>query len=202
MNLSFREIVEILDIDAPIHFTPREQLDKTDYVFCRYMGNAERDAIMTGNYNPDTRYDDDDIGLHFPDISVDEYYELETVRNPVAIHSHICDISSKMVVPVSEFPVFFSVHCALHEYGHWIYFLNSGMSAYEFCMAETQVRKPYEKMAQDIYNIPDWAPHKTALAKKYEEIYSHFPSEAAANQYAMNHIVEAIAKIHSYLEGK
>jgi len=77
MEINYRQLVSILNIDAPIHFTPRDQLDKTNYVSCRFMGDDERDAILTGTHLPDGYYDSSDIGLYFPDIDVEEHYNLE-----------------------------------------------------------------------------------------------------------------------------
>ena len=37
MDIEFRELVAILKIDAPVHFTPKEMLNKKDYVYCKFM---------------------------------------------------------------------------------------------------------------------------------------------------------------------
>lgn len=200
MNLDFRKIVELLEIDAPVHFTPKSQLNKKDYVFCLFMGNEEKSAIKAGTHTLNGNYDTSDIGLHFPDIEIEEYYELESNRNPFAINSHIGKISNQMIVYPTEIPLLFALHCILHEYGHWIYFLSTGMSSYDYCEEEKKVRQPYEKMVNNIYKMPDCSLYKRIAAKKYEEeIYSQFPSEKSANQYAAEHILEAVTKIRNFL---
>lgn len=200
MNLDFRKIVELLEIDAPVHFTAKDKLNKKDYVFCRFMSKAEQEAIIEGKHSLDKTYDSSDLGLHFPDIKTDEYYELELKRNPVAITSHIKELSSQMIVYTNEIPLLFAVHCILHEYGHWIYFLGTGMSSYEYCESEKRIRQPYEKIAKEIYSMPDWHPYKLIAAEQYEEnIYSQFSSEKAANQYASEHIIDSMKKVREFL---
>jgi len=200
LSIDFRDIVKILDIDAPVHFTPKDKINKKNYVFCRFMGNDECAAIISGRHDPNASYDNCDIGLHFPDIDVEEYCALETIRNPVAISSYINNISNQMPVYLSEIEVLFAIHCVLHEYGHWLYFLSTGMTSFEYCEAEKKERQPYENTAKEIYDMPDWHPNKRILAEKYEkEIYSQFSSELAANQYALEHIMEAMVKVREFL---
>lgn len=115
-ELTFRNIVKLLAVDAPVHYTSKDELDKENHVFCRHMGNAEADAIRTGTYRPECHYDSDDVGLHFPDIKIIEYYPLERQRNPVAIESCLGRISCQMRVFPDEIPIVHSVYCVLHEY--------------------------------------------------------------------------------------
>lgn len=200
MDIDFREIVEILEIDAPVHFTPKDELDKNNYVFCRFMSNAERDAIIDGSYSADKQYDTNDIGLHFPDIKIDEYYKLESNRNPVAIDSRIGEISYQMKVYMPEIPLLFAVYCVLHEYGHWLYFLDSKMSPKDYCEAERRIRQPYIKYSDEIYRMPDDNPLKILAAKQYDEkIYSQFPSEKSADQYSAEHISKSMTRIRNFL---
>ena len=85
MEMNFRNLVEVLGIDAPVHFTTKDKLNKQNYVFCKFMGDNEMAAIIAGNHDPNVHYDDSDLGLHFPDLSLEEYYELEKARNPVGL---------------------------------------------------------------------------------------------------------------------
>ncbi len=200
MDISFKKIVELLEIDAPTHFTAKDKLDKENYVSCRIMGEVEKNSIIAGIHDPKCNYDSSDTGLHFPDISATEYYELETKRNSVAIKCRINDISNKMIVYLSEIPIVFATYCVLHEYGHWIYFLNTKMTPYEYCEAERKERAPYEKIAKELYEMPDNSPIKIALAEKFDrEIYSQFSSEKAANKYAFEHIADVISKVRNFL---
>lgn len=196
MDIKFRELVAILKIDAPVHFTPKEMLNKKDYVYCKFMGDEECAAITAGNHDPHREYNNSDIGLYFPDIGVEEYYESEQTRNPVGIQTHICEVSSQMIINIEDIPIVFAVHCVLHEYGHWIYFKETGLTSYEYCEQERKERLPHEKTAREIYKMPDWLPYKRYLAERYDkEIYSQFSSEQAANKYALAHIKDAIETV-------
>ena len=196
MDISFRDLVVLLKFNAPVHFTPKEKLNKQNYVFCKFMGDEESTAIIAGNHNPNVNYDNSDIGLYFPDLGLEEYYELEKSRNPIGISTHICEISSQMSINIEDIPIVFAVHCVLHEYGHWLYFNETGLSSYEYCEQEKKERQPYENTAREIYKMPDWDPYKRYLAERYDkEIYSKFSSEHAANKYALEHIEEAVRKV-------
>lgn len=61
MDVSFRDLVNLLGIKAPIHFTPKEKLNKQNYVFCKFMGDEESAAIIAGNHDPNTNYDSSDM---------------------------------------------------------------------------------------------------------------------------------------------
>lgn len=158
------------------------------------MGDEETAAIIAGNHDPDANYDNSDLGLHFPDLGLEEYYELEKARNPVGISTHICEISSQMNIKIEDIPIVFAVHCVLHEYGHWIYFKETGLTSYEYCEQEKKERQPYENTAREIYKMPNGDPYKRYLAGRYDkEIYSKFSSESAANKYALEHIQDALS---------
>lgn len=89
MAIGFMDIVRLLNIDAPVHFAPREKLDKQNYVSTRIMSDEERDAIFDHTHDISKNYNCAEVGLYFPDIEVDEYYSLECQRNPVAIEVEI-----------------------------------------------------------------------------------------------------------------
>ena len=200
MELNFKNLVDLLKIDAPVHFTPKEKMSRQNYVFCKFMGDEECVAIVAGNHNIDTYYDSSDLGLHFPDLGIEEYYELEKARNPVGIKTHICEVSSQICINIEDMPIVFAVHCILHEYGHWLYFKGTGLTPYEYCEQEKKERQPYENLSREIYNMPDWDPYKLYLAERYdEEIYSKFSSELAANKYAQDHIKDAMRIVFAKL---
>ena len=52
MEFNFRDLVDLLGIDAPVHFTPKDELNRQDYVFCKYMGEDECAAITAANRLP------------------------------------------------------------------------------------------------------------------------------------------------------
>lgn len=197
MDICFRDLVALLNVDAPVHFTPKDKLNKQNYVFYKFMGDEEFAAIIAGNHDPNANYDISDIGLHFPDLGLEEYYELEKARNPVGISTHIYEISSQIRINIEDIPIVFAVYCVLHEYGHWLHFKKSGLTSCEYYEQEKKERLPHENTAREIYKMADWDPYKRYLAERYDrEIYSKFSSEAAANKYALEHIQESLNKIY------
>ena len=200
MKISFRKLVSILEIDVPIHFTPEDELKRDNYVFCRFMGEAEKEAVLSGTHELGIIYNENDVGLHLPDIDIERYYELEKGRNPVAIRSVISAISYRMRVCISEIPLVYSIYCILHEYGHWLFFQNSGMTSYDYCKSEAEIREKYVPLNKKILNMPDCDPSKYLLAREFhEKIYSQFPSELAANKYALENIEKSMKKTRDYL---
>lgn len=195
MELHFRDIVDVLEIKAPVYYTPSEQLNKENYVYFRAFGDEEVQAIKNKTYDLGCNYDRTGSGLHLPDISVREYYELEQRRNPFAIKRIIDMISFQMTITLDEIPMAVAVFAILHELGHWEYFCKSGMTPYEYQRKEAEERRPYEKSRKYIYDMDDTSPLKLVLAAKYEDCYSQLPSEIAANQYAISHIVESVERV-------
>lgn len=195
MELNFRGVVGVLEIKAPIYYTPGEQLDKENYVYFRAFGDEEVRAIKNKTHDPSCIYDTTSAGLHLPDISVREYYEMELERNPFAINRIMKMIRSQMAITLDEIPMVIAVFAVLHELGHWEYFCESGMTPYEYQRKEAEERRPYEKARKYIYDMDDTSPLKLVLAAKYEDCYSQLPSEIAANQYAISHIVESVERV-------
>lgn len=201
MEISFKDLVALLDINAPIFFIEKNQLNRENYVFFRPMGGAEKDAFLMGKHDPLSEYDPTGIGLYFPDITTSEYYQLENSRNPIAIEAILEKISQQMSVYTSECPILFSVHCVLHEYGHWIHFKRTGKSPYEYVRLGIEERKQYTKIEQGIYAMDDRNPLKLLSARRYyDEIYSQFPPEKFANEFAAEHFCDAIEKVRAALD--
>ena len=46
MDIGFMDIFRVLNIDAPVHLTPREKLDKQNDVAIGIMIDEERDAMF------------------------------------------------------------------------------------------------------------------------------------------------------------
>ena len=202
MTITFKKIIDLLCIDAPIQLTPKEKLDKTNYVFCKIMGEEESKARLDGTHNKESDYDTSDVGLHFPDIDIDiyEYYKLEEARNSVGINACIEELSNQTIILIEEIPIVWAIYSVLHEYGHWLHFNNSNLTSFEYCEKERIERQPYEKTAREIYEMPDWDPAKFHLAKRYHlEIYSQFTSEKYANEYAKKHFLEALETVRKHL---
>lgn len=198
MDISVKQLVELLDFGSPVFFTEKEKLNKENYFYFQPMGDAEKEAIQNCTYDPQCVYDPTGRGLHMPDVMSSEYFQLESGRNPVAVESIINHISQRMMVFNVEYPILLSLFCVLHEYGHWVHFKNSGKSPYEYARMEANERAEHEKTAQGICAMDDWDPYKIVLARRYHnEIYSNFTSEKFANEYALEHFADAIKKVRS-----
>lgn len=198
VDISIRQLVELMDIDSPIYFTEKDKLNRENYFYFQPMGEAEVEAIRNHNHNPQCDYDPAGSGLHLPDITATEYLELENSRNPVGIESIFNLISQQMIAFIAEYPILLATFSVLHEYGHWIHFKNSGKTPYEYAQEEANERKLHEKTVRGIYLMDDWDPYKVIQARRYHnEIYSQYTSEKFANEYAMEHFADALEKVRS-----
>lgn len=198
MDISIRQLAEVLNIDSPIYFIEKDKLNKENYCFFRPMGEAEVTAIRNRSHDPRCHYDPAGSGLYLPDITATEYFQLENNRNPIGVESIINQISQHMMAFIVEYPILLATFSVLHEYGHWIHYKNSGKSSYEYARMETDERKPYEKTAREIYAMNDWDPFKTILVRRYHnEIYSQFTSEKFANEFAIGNFDDAIGKVRT-----
>ena len=195
MAIGFMDIVRLLNIDAPVHFTPREKLDKQNYVSTRIMSDEERDAIFDHTHDISKNYNCAEVGLYFPDIEVDEYYSLECQRNPVAIEVEIEELQKIIPIEKSDISLIWAIFCVLHKYGHWIHFKNSGMTAKEYCEERFPEHKKILPMVERIATMPDFHPNKWMLARELHKIYAELPDERAANEYAIEHIADAVVLI-------
>ena len=46
MEMNFRNLVEVLGIDAPVHFTPKDKLDKQNYVFVNLWVTTKQPQLL------------------------------------------------------------------------------------------------------------------------------------------------------------
>lgn len=200
--MTFRELIEILELDkiAPIHFQKLEDISKNNYVFFRYLGNEEKKALINGTHDENKRYDNSDLGVYLPDIDIKQCYIIETKRNPFSISYVNEQISYKMgCVWTKELYLVWSLYCALHEVGHWLDFVNSGKTSYEFSIMEKGYREEIDREAEMLYNMNDYFPQKRILAEEYVRKYYEIPSEKAANDYAFSNFVPALNKVREKL---
>lgn len=194
--MTFKDIVNILKIDAPIHYVPREKMNKSNYVYCKIISQKEVDDYTKRKHFEGKEYDKTELGIYLPDVDVEEYLELEQERNPAAIENHIDDISCLMFVPLEECALVLAIYTVLHEYGHWIHFNLSGQSSLAYALWETELRKPLLAQEKEIYQMPDWHPEKMTIAKKYDrKVYMTIPSERYADQYALKNFVDSYESI-------
>ncbi len=134
-SITFRQLVEHLKnfiSDVPVHFTPIDELDKTNYVSCRFIGNEEANAIQHGIHYAETPYNNSDVGIHLPDITIDQFYRLEKQRNPAAISIIFENLTAGRKMYIKEQQLWFALFCILHEIGHWKYFIQSGLSSLDY----------------------------------------------------------------------
>lgn len=197
-SVTFRKMVDCLGsylCDVPVHYTPVEKLDKTNYVSCRFMGNEEANAIRNGTHDPEIKYDNSDVGLYFPDIAINEYYSLELRRNPAAQNVIVHNLTITRKMYVKEQKLWFALFCILHEIGHWKHFKQSGLLAVDYEKSENSVRDLYEKQGDMIRIIPDCIfMRKYYLAEQhYRESHSAIPSEKYADEYALQNFDEALS---------
>lgn len=199
--ISFRELVQILELDkkASIHYHPRDELSKNNYVFFRYLGNEEEEALINGTHDKGKVYNNSDIGVHLPDLDIKQYYELEMKRNPSNIQSVIGKISYETPVWIKEYYLVWAIYCVLHEIGHWIDFVNSGKTSYEFSIIEKGYREGLEKEAKVISQINDYSPQKRLLMEEYNRKYKEIPSEKAADDYAFSNLIPSLNKVREKL---
>lgn len=82
VKITFKRLVKLLELDkiAPFHYQAPEELNKDNYIFFRYMGNAERDALINKTHDENIVYEDSDTGVYLPDLTIKECYELERNR--------------------------------------------------------------------------------------------------------------------------
>lgn len=202
-SITFRQLVEYIKDyigDAPVHFTPIDKLDKTDYVSCRFMGNEEADAIRHGKHNTETQFDNRDVGIHLPDITIKQLFCLESQRNPAAQRVILADLNAERILYNKERQLWFALFCILHEVGHWKYFIQSGLSAFDYEKSEHEIRDKFEKIAVRLYEMPDFLPEKMTLAEQYhKESHAQIPSEKAADEYALKHFDNALTKVRKAL---
>lgn len=198
MDISIRRLVEVLGINSPIYFTEKDKLNKENYCYFQPIGEAEKEAIRNRNHNLHYQYDPVGMGVYLPDITACEYLELESARNPIAVEFIICRISQEMIVYLAEYPILLATFCVLHEHAHWVHFMNSGKSPYEYALMETNERKPYAETEREIHAMDDWNPLKMIQARKFHKnIYSQFTSEKFANEYAMKNFSDALEKVRA-----
>ncbi len=201
ISIDFKKLIDILNIDAPVHFTNRNELNKENYVLCKIMGVEEKNALIKGTHDQKKKYNNEDLGLYFPDVDIEEYLQLERNRNPMAIESRMNEISYITRVYIKEYSLVLAIYSVLHEYGHWIYFKNSKKTSYEYCEMERKIRQPHKELLKKIYEMNDCDPMKRILGEKYnEEIYSKYPSEKFADEYAKEHILEALETVRNALK--
>lgn len=204
IDISIRELVKMMNLEeVPIYFHDKDKLEKENYMFFQYVGNEEKEALQNGTHVEDKEYSNYGIGVHVPDVTIREYYDLEMKRNPYSVNSLIQDISCIFTVWIKEYALVLAVFSILHEVGHWFDFKNSGKTGYQFVMNEQEGRKILAKEAKAIYQMNDFNPQKRCLAIEYNKKYRDNPLEKRADEYALKNIqliLEMIREKMGYTE--
>lgn len=201
--ISFRDLINGLGdyiSDIPVYFTPEDKLNPENYVYFVFMGKEEADAIRHGVYDAEIQYDNSDVGLHFPNITIDYYYELEKMRNPVAQRINMENLQNNRIMNDMEKHLWFALFCVLHEIGHWHHFKMSGLSAIDYEKSIHAITEVYENYANMIYKMSNINPLKIICAEQYHrESHEKIPSEKAADEYALEHFDEALSLVRKAL---
>ncbi len=192
MIIKLTDLVTILHLDekAPIHYQPPENLNRENYIFFRFMSQQEKTDIENKSWNKNTEYPKEELGIYVPDVTIDEFIDLEKERNYV--HEIINLVSYTITVPMDEYNLVFAIFCLLHEVGHWIHFKKMGLTSYDYFQWDKRYRADLVCDGNKIYNMPDNSFEKHILVREYNERYRKIPSEMAADTYALEHINESI----------
>lgn len=200
MGITLKNIVEILNIDAPVFYIDKENMKKENYIFFKCISDTEVKDILEGKHDINKQYDNSDIGIYFPQMDIHNYFKLEINRNPVAIEVHINNILEKIEISVNEYPLMWVIYCILHEYGHYLHFQKSNLTSFDYSNRHKEERIKDDKIVNYIKGIPDDMPFKLLIAKDYHKnIYMKYSDEKYADEYAMEHIVEAYHKVKQHI---
>ena len=150
--------------------------------------------------NINKQYDNSDIGIYFPNLNIYDCYELEMKRNPVACDVYIENISFKMKVLIDEIPLVWAIYCVLHEYGHCLHFKDSELTPFKYREERIEEQSKYSELVNAIRDISELDPCKKYIAEQYQKnVYMKYSDEKYANEYAIDHIVEAYNKVKQHI---
>lgn len=201
ITISFRKLVDILEVEkiVNVHFIARNNLNKQNYVFFRYLSTEEIEAINQNNYDVKKEYNSSGKGIYLPDIDIQEYYNLEMQRNPEAPGYAISQFSYITFVSIKEYFLIWAIYCILHETGHWLDFIESGKTGYEYYLSEKPYREQLNKDAEKVRQINDCSPLKHIAMEQYNQKYREIPSEQNADKYAFDNLLSALEKVRKEL---
>lgn len=202
MIITLKDLVTILKLNkiAPIHYQSPDKLNRENYMFFRFMSSQEQTDLENNNWNKNIEYTKEELGVYVPDLTIDEFISLEKERNYV--HDIMNLVSYTITVPMNEYNLIFAIFCLLHEVGHWIQFIEMGLSSYDYFQWDKRYRADLVKDSKIIYNMPDNLFEKHILVKDYNERYRKIPSEMAADKYAFKHINKSIKVVRKHYELK
>ncbi|MCC8153166.1 MAG: hypothetical protein LIP01_02475 [Tannerellaceae bacterium] len=191
ISTRLRVLCQILSIEdkAPVFYTqPRGNKQYLMYNKC--VSDSLALAVEKNEYDAGKEYDNSKCGLYIPDISTDEFMATQKKGNPDSVRTIMGAILGK--ISVEEYNLTYAVFCILHELGHWVYYKESGMTDDEFYLHERPGRKEVTDLANRIRALPVGDPMIPTLCAQHEEMYRNLPSEKAADQYALEHLEEAM----------
>lgn len=186
-----------MEIQAPITFTPKEKINNKNLAFCHIVNTNSVPFNSDYFYNI---FEFNKIGIHLPDIEINEFFELEKRRNIIAVQNILEKVNQIMTrTLLNERALQFTVFVVLHEYGHWRHFIKSGLSPQEYILEENKYRNSLEKERAEIFKLPDYSLEKKIKSKIFNEKYNQIPSEIAANKYATLTLKKYMKKIRKKL---
>jgi hypothetical protein len=160
---------------------------------CKTVSNCEANKLFGCNKD-ETAWDSSE-GVYIPNCSVADIYSM---RNPLTT-SHfelsIDMINSVKAIPKNEIKLAYTIFCILHEFGHWDYFINSGMSSKTFIEFLNPYRQKIVNKENSIKALPNYDMTKKAQEREYNIEYNELPDEKAANSYALRNIALALEKV-------
>jgi hypothetical protein len=198
--MRIKELVKYLDVEklAPFHFF-NEKSNNKDNASCKHMTDEELDDYKKKTWSSEKIYDDNKLGIYIVDITINEIYELEKKRNPIALNMVTNEISLLTPLMLDEFKLAFGIYVILHEVGHWLDFKASGKSSLEYSLWDSEYRREPTRIADMIYELPDYLYEKREFARMQVEMYKKIPAEKSADKYAYENIKEKLDRMRAYL---
>lgn len=133
-------------------------------------------------------------GLHLPNCDSSDALEFCKTSMPDGFERIKRLVSTKCDFDEISF-VCFSI---LHELGHWIQytqFISEGHNDQEFIVSYEFERALLLSQRQVEYSFCRNRENVIVLNRKYDALYADLPTEKYANEYALNHLLNAISKI-------
>jgi hypothetical protein len=125
------------------------------------------------------------LGIHILDIDFYEYARRKHKTNRVNYSYMLNMIKQRIKYDNIRMDAFlFATFCLYHEEGHWLDFIQSGLSGKEYMQEDYKYRKSIEDIGDQIVQMDDNNPEKEKLAYQHTVLYRNIPIELIADNYA------------------
>lgn len=166
-----------------IHFHKRFD---NNLFYTRFASNDMLIDIRKDTIRNFEDYDTSECGVYFPDLSAEEVYEKEKMRNPVAVVYRIKRLREITRISQDDEALALAVYSVLHEYGHWIDFMKVGPIAYNALFKKSmQEQATVQQLNNELYRMSDDHPLKMIYAEEAVRKYEQLPQERIAIEYTM-----------------